>query len=114
MSTRGWWLLAAVFLVSSVPRAGAQTEFFPIGAWFPGMQGARVPPTEAEKRAWAARLDAVKAAGFNTIHGAQGRGELREPEFNQPWMDLAQDRGLKVQLGSWRQPPAWRSHSRNY
>ena len=104
MSYRGW-LLAAVLLVAGGP-LDAQGEF-PIGAWFPGM-------TEGDSTHWAARLDSVKAAGFNTIHAIRGRGGIRTSEYNKKWMDLAHARGLKVQLHSWQQPPQWREHSRNY
>ena len=100
------WFLVAVLLVPVGP-LGAQEEF-PIGAWFPGM-------TEGDDEdQWAARLDSVKAAGFNTIHAIRGRGEIRASEYNKKGMALAHARGLKVQLHSWRQPPAWRSSSRNY
>ena len=110
MSYRGW-LLAAVLLVSGGP-LGAQGEF-PIGAWFPGVieiEG----DEEAEEAEWATRLDSVRAQGFNTIHARQGRGHVRTSAYNQRWMALAHARGLKVQLHSWRQPTAWRTHSRNY
>ena len=113
MSYRGW-LLAAALLVSGGP-LGAQGEFFPIGAWFPGMiAGESRTPTPEERRVWGGRLDSVKAHGFNTIHARQGRGELRTTAYNQAWMGLAHARGLKVQLHSWEQPPDWRSHSSNY
>ena len=69
---------------------------------------------EAEEAEWATRLDSVQAQGFNTIHARQGRGHVRTSAYNQRWMALAHNRGLKVQLHSWRQPPAWRSSSRNY
>ena len=104
MSCRGW-LLAAVFLVAGGP-LGAQGEF-PIGAWFPGM-------THGDSTYWAARLDSVKASGFNTVHAMRGRGKIRTAAYNKKWMDLAHARGLKVQLHSWQQPPEWREHSRNY
>ena len=99
------WFLVAVLLVPVGP-LGAQEEF-PIGAWFPGM-------TEGDDAQWAARLDSVRAAGFNTVHAIRGRGGIRTSEYNKKWMDLAHARGLKVQLHSWQQPPQWREHSRNY
>ena len=107
---RPLWIAAVVLL--SGP-AFAQQEF-PIGAWFPGMQGDNTDPTPEEIRVWEARLDSVKAQGFNTIHARQGRGYVRTSAYNQRWMALAHARGLKVQLHSWRQPTAWRTHSRNY
>ena len=110
MSYRGW-LLAAVLLAAGGPLV-AEGEF-PIGAWFPG-----IPHTEddeaAEDAEWATRLDSVKAHGFNTIHARQGKGELRYSRYNQRWMAKAHERGLKVQLGSWKQPTKWHSFSRNY
>ena len=101
---RPLWIAAVVLLSGPL---GAQAEF-PIGAWFPGM-------TEGDDEDhWAARLDSVQAAGFNTVHAIRGRGGIRTSEYNKKWMDLAHARGLKVQLHSWQQPPEWREHSRGY
>lgn len=103
MSARGWWLLAAVFLVSSVLWAGAQVEFFPI-AWFPGMQGARVPPTEAEERAWgegagaAASVEVAPAAGPGPATLAADPGDRQvEPS----WKEAAPN-GAEVQRYRYR------------
>lgn len=115
MSYRGWCVAAALLLgVGPTTPVGAQ-EFFPIGAWFPGMiEGKTTRPTAEDLRVWGMRLDVVKAAGFNTVHAKRGRGQLRTPEYNQAWMALAHARGLKVQLHSWRQPEEWTESSRNY
>ena len=77
---------------------------FPIGAWFPGM-------FNNQPDQFAARLDQVVAANFNTIHAAL---EIRnDASVNGVFMDLARQRGLNVQLYSWNVPPGWRT-SRRY
>ena len=110
MSYRGW-LLAAGLLASGGP-LGADKEF-PIGAWFPGMiEGETTTrdgaPTATDRLVWERRL-----ASTPSMPGA-GVGSLRTPHYNQPWMDLAHAKGLKVQLHSWRQPEEWTESSRNY
>ena len=78
---------------------------FPIGAWFPGM-------FNNQSGQFAARLDQVVDANFNTIHAAlEGRNDA---PVNGVFLDLAHRRGLNVQLYNWNVPPAWRTRSRTY
>ena len=104
MSARGWRFLAAVFLVSSVLWAGAQVGFLPIGAWSPGMQGARVPPAEAEERAWgegagaAASEEVAPAGGPGPVTRAADPGD-RQVEL--PWTEAAPN-GAEVQVYRYR------------
>ena len=63
---------------------------------------------------WAARLDSVKAAGFNTIHAALVGDAFQTSSFNQDWMALAHARDLKIQLYSWQQPDGWLAASALY
>ena len=85
-------------------RMGLAQEF-PIGAWFPGL-------FNNQSGQFAARLDQVVDANFNTIHAAlAGRNDA---SVNRVFLDLAHQRGLNVQLYSWKVPPAWRTTSRTY
>ena len=94
--------LALLFLC---PGMGLAQEEFPIGAWFPGLFN-----DQSEQFAW--RLDQVAAANFNTIHSAL---EVRnDAAVNRVFMDLAHERGLRVQLYSWNVLPGWRAESRRY
>ena len=87
-----------------IPGASLAQEF-PIGAWFPGL-------FNNESEHFPARLDRVVEANFNTIHAAL---EARsDPSVNRVFMELAHERGLKVQLYSWNVPPGWRAASRRY
>ncbi len=94
--------LALLFLC---PGMGLAQEEFPIGAWFPGL-------FNDQSERFAERLDQVEAAHFNTIHSAI---EVRnDAAVNRVFMDLAHERGLRVQLYSWNVPPGWRAASRRY
>ena len=53
---RKYFLIATVLVLGGSVRA----QEFPIGAWFPGL-------FDDQDVHWAARLDAVRAAHFNTI-----------------------------------------------
>ena len=102
MSTAGALRSAALLLV--IPGASLAQEF-PIGAWFPGL-------FNSQSESFPERLDQVVEANFNTIHAAL---EARnDPSVNRVFMDLAHERGLKVQLYSWNVPPGWRAASRRY
>ena len=96
-------LLASAFLL--LGHSASPAGEFPIGAWFPGM-------FNNQSGQFAARLDQVAAANFNTIHSAlESRNDA---QVNDVFMDLARRRGLKVQLYSWNVPPGWRAASRRY
>ncbi len=96
-------LLASAFLL--LGHSASPAGEFPIGAWFPGL-------FNNQSGQFAARLDQVAAANFNTIHAAL---ETRNnASVNGVFMDLARQRGLKVQLYSWNVPPGWRAESRRY
>ncbi len=94
MSARGWWFLAAVFLVSSVLWAGA---------WFPGMQGARVPPTEAEARAWGEGAGAAASAEVAPAGGPGPATLAADPGDRQvvTWTEAAPN-GAEVKLYRYR------------
>ena len=95
-------LMASAFLLLG-PHASQAGEF-PIGAWFPGL-------FNNQSGQFAARLDQVAAANFNTIHAALE--PRNDASVNGVFMDLARRRGLEVQLYSWNVPPGWRT-SRRY
>ena len=97
-------VLRSAALLLFLPGAGPAQEF-PIGAWFPGLFN-----TQSEH--FPARLDQVVEANFNTIHAALVA--RNDPSVNRVFMDLAHERGLKVQLYSWNVPPGWRAASRRY
>ncbi len=98
------WALRSSALLLLGPGMSLGQEF-PVGAWFPGL-------FNNQSSQFAARLDQVVEANFNTIHSAI---EVRnDPSVNGVFMDLAHERGLKVQLYSWNVPPAWRAASRRY
>ena len=78
---------------------------FPIGAWWPGL-------FDDESDHFAARLDAVDDANFNTIHAAQGGRNTAEE--NQEFIGPAHDRELEVQLVNWDVPEHWWAESRTY
>ncbi len=102
---RGLGLAGLVVLWLASPGAGQAQEEFPIGAWFPGL-------FNDQSDRFAERLDQVAAANFNTIHAAL---EVRnDASVNRVFMDLARQRGLRVQLYSWNVPPGWRAASRRY
>ncbi len=104
MSARGGWFLAAVFLVSSVLWAGAQAGFFPIGAWFPGMQGARVPPTEAEERAGGEGAGAAASAEVAPAGGPGPATLAADPgdrQVERTWTEAGPN-GAEVQLYRYR------------
>ena len=95
-------ILLAAALLLLVQKASLAREF-PIGAWFPGL-------FNNQSRQFAARINQVAAANFNTIHAAL---EVRnDASVNGVFMDLARQRGLKVQLYSWNIPPGWRTSRR--
>ena len=104
MSARGWWFLAAVFLVSGVLWAGAQVGFPPIGAWFPGMQGARVPPAEAEEPAWGEGAGAAASAEVAPAGGPGPVTPAADPVDRQvelTWTEAAPN-GAEVKLYRYR------------
>ena len=78
---------------------------FPIGAWWPGL-------FDDQSGQFAARLDAVDNAHFNTIHAAQGGRNTAEE--NQDFIGPAHDRELQVQLANWDVPEHWWAESRTY
>ena len=91
-------------LVFFCHRLGLAQEF-PIGAWFPGL-------FNNQSAQFAARLDQVVDANFNTIHAAlEGRNDA---SVNGVFLDLAHQRGLNVQLYNWNMPPTWRTRTRTY
>ena len=97
-------VLRSSALLLLIPAMSPGQEF-PIGAWFPGLFN-----SQSSQFAW--RLDQVAAANFNTIHAAL---EVRnDAAVNRVFMDLAHERGLRVQLYSWNVPPGWRSAGRRY
>ena len=89
--------LLLIVLSSSV----SAEEFFPIGAWFPGLFDDR-------SSSWDSRLNLLRDAHLNVIHASN---EHRNPPAdNIKWMDKARNntRPLKVQLYSWNTPMHWR------
>ena len=96
-------LLAAALLLMGQKACPARE--FPIGAWFPGM-------FNNQSGQFAARLNQVAAANFNTIHAALE--SRNEPSRNGVFINLARQRGLEVQLYSWNVPPGWRAASRRF
>ncbi len=98
------WALRSSALLLLGPGMSLGQEF-PVGTWFPGL-------FNNQSSQFAARLDQVVEANFNTIHSAiEARND---PSVNGVFMDLAHQRGLRVQLYSWNVPPGWRSESRRY
>lgn len=102
MKARTTLFLAAPLLLAH--REGHGQEF-PIGAWFPGLFNNQAEHFEE-------RLDQVVEANFNTIHAALG--PRNDPAVNRVFLDLAQSRGLNVQLYNWNVPPGWRARSRTF
>ena len=93
-------LILAVGLALSNPGdAQDRVPEFPIGGWFPGLFNNQEPD-------WPDRLDLVRDAHFTVIHASLTA--RNDPAVNQRWMDLAHDRGLKVQLYGWAVPSDWR------
>ena len=100
---RAYALILTILLTGGSTRA--QDGEFPIGAWFPGL-------FNDQSTDWAARLDLVQRARFNTIHAAQ---EARNTASqNQGWMAEAHTRGLKVQLYNWNVPDGWLAPSTRF
>ena len=104
MNNRGAYALILTILLTG-DSTRAQDGEFPIGAWFPGL-------FNDQSTDWAARLDLVQRARFNTIHAAQSVRNTASQ--NQLWMAEAHARGLRVQLYNWNVPPGWLAPSTRY